>query len=57
MLPMRELYAACNDDIHARASTKRLVLSWVNCSEADTVLCETNRYSDMHLFGLGLCYV
>ena len=57
MLPMRELYAACNDDSHARASTKRLVLSWVNCSEAEAALCEKTRFSDMHVFGLGLCYV
>lgn len=57
MLPMRELHAACNDEMNARDSTKRLVMSWVNCAESDTVVCEASKYSDMHLFGLGLCYV
>ncbi len=57
MLPMRELYAACHDEVDARESTKRLILAWVNCSESDCVVCETSRYSDMHLFGLGLCHV
>jgi hypothetical protein len=57
MLPMRELHAACNDEMNARESTKRLILSWVNCSEKATVVCEASKYSDMHLFGLGLCYV
>ena len=57
MLPMRELYAACHDELDARESTKRLILGWINCSESDGVVCETSRYSDMHLFGLGLCYV
>ena len=57
MLPMRELYAACHEELDARESTKRLILGWVNCSDSDNVVCETSRYSDMHLFGLGLCYV
>jgi hypothetical protein len=57
MLPMRELYAACNDELNARESTKRLILGWVNCSESDGVVCEKSRFSDMHLFGLGICYV
>ena len=57
MLPMRELHAACNDEMNARDSTKRLILSWVNCCDADAVVCEASKYSDMHLFGLGLCYV
>jgi len=57
MLPMVELYAACNDGGCADESTTRLVLNWLNCSENETVLDEKSRYSDMHLFGLGLCYV
>ncbi len=57
MLPMRELHAACLDALDARESTTRLILGWLNCSESDGVVCETSRYSDMHLFGLGLCYV
>jgi hypothetical protein len=57
MLPMSELYVVCNDDINVRESTKHLVLSWVNCSESETALCEKSRYNDMHLFGLDLCYV
>lgn len=57
MLPMRELHAACLDEMSARDSTKRMILAWVNCCEEATVVCETSKYSDMHLFGLGLCYV
>lgn len=54
---MRELHSACLDELDARESTKRLILNWLNCSESDNVVCETTKYSDMHLFGLGLCYV
>ena len=57
MLPMRELHAACLDETSARDSTKRMVLAWVNCCEQATVVCEKSKYSDMHLFGLGLCHV
>jgi hypothetical protein len=57
MLPMRELYAACNDSDHARESVTRLVLSWVHCDENDLVLADAGSFSDMHLFGLGLCHV
>lgn len=57
MLPMRELYAACNDSDHARESTTRLVLAWAHCDDAETVPAEAGMYSDMHLFGLGLCYI
>lgn len=54
---MRELYAACNDSDHACESTKRLVLNWAHCDDAETVPAEAGTYSDMHLFGLGLCYI
>jgi hypothetical protein len=57
MLPMGELQAACLDELDARESTKRLILNWLNCSESDNVVCEKSKYSDMHLFGLGLCYI
>jgi hypothetical protein len=57
MLPMRELYAACNDSDHARESVTRLVLSWVHCDESDLVIADAGSFSDMHLFGLGLCHV
>lgn len=57
MLPMRELHCACLDELDARESTKRLILNWLNCNESDNVVCEKSKYSDMHLFGLGLCYV
>jgi hypothetical protein len=57
MLPMRELQAACLDELDARESIKRLILNWLNCVESDNVVCEKTKYSDMHLFGLGLSYV
>lgn len=57
MLPIRELFAACNDNDNARESTTRLVLAWLHCEESDTVLADAGAYSDMHLFGLGLCYI
>lgn len=57
MLPMRELHSACLDELDASESTKRLILNWLNCNESDNVVCEKSKYSDMHLFGLGLCYI
>lgn len=57
MLPMGELQAACLDQLDARDSTKRLILNWLNCSESEHVVCEKNKHSDMHLFGLGLSYI
>lgn len=57
MLPMRELQAACLDELDAGESTKRLILNWLNCDESDNVVDEKSKYSDMHLFGLGLCYI
>ena len=57
MLPMRELHSACLDELDARESIKRLILNWLNSSESDNEICEKSKYSDMHLFGLGLCYV
>jgi hypothetical protein len=57
MLPFAELAAACESDTASIESGKRLVLTWINYSNAELLPGETEKYNDMHVFGFGLAYM
>lgn len=57
MLPFAELMTACESDTASLESSKRLVLTWINYSNAELLPVETDTYNDMHVFGFGLAYM
>ena len=57
MLPFAELISACESDAASLESSKRLVLTWINYSQAELLPRETDEYNDMHAFGFGLAYM
>ena len=57
MLPFAELISACESDTASLESSKRLVLTWINYSQAELLPRETDEYNDMHAFGFGLAYM
>ena len=57
MLPFAELISACESDAASHESSKRLVLTWINYSQAELLPRETEEYNDMHAFGFGLAYM
>ena len=57
MLPFAELISACESDTASLESGKRLVLTWINHSQAELLPRETDEYNDMHAFGFGLAYM
>lgn len=57
MLPFAELMTACESDTASLESSKRLVLTWINYSQAELLPAETDAYNDMHVFGFGLAYM
>ena len=57
MLPFAELMTACESDTASLESSKRLVLTWINYSNAELLPGETDAYNDMHVFGFGLAYM
>ena len=57
MLPFGELLAACESDAASLESSKRLVLTWINYSQAELLPREADEYNDMHAFGFGLAYM
>ena len=57
MLPFAELICACESDTASLESSKRLVLTWINYSQAELLPRETDEYNDMHAFGFGLAYM
>ena len=57
MLPFAELISACESDTASLESSKRLVLTWINYSQAELLPRETEEYNDMHAFGFGLAYM
>jgi hypothetical protein len=57
MLPFTELMTACESDTASLESSKRLVLTWINYSDAELLPGETDAYNDMHVFGFGLAYM
>ncbi len=57
MLPFTELMTACESDAASLESGKRLVLTWINYSNAEHLPSETDKYNDMHVFGFGLAYM
>ena len=57
MLPFAELMTACESDTASLESGKRLVLTWINYSNAELLPRETEQYNDMHVFGFGLAYM
>ena len=57
MLPFAELMTACESDTASLESSKRLVLTWINYSNAELLPSENDAYNDMHVFGFGLAYM
>jgi hypothetical protein len=57
MLPFAELMTACDNDSASTESAKRLVLTWINYSNADALPRDGEQYNDMHAFGFGLAYM
>jgi hypothetical protein len=57
MLPFAELVTACESDTASLESSKRLVLTWINYSQAELLPGEAQQYNDMHAFGFGLAYM
>ena len=57
MLPFAELMTACESDTASLESSKRLVLTWINYSQAELLPREGEEYNDMHVFGFGLAYM
>jgi len=57
MLPFAELLTACESNAASLESGKRLVLTWINYSNAELLPRETEQYNDMHVFGFGLAYM
>jgi hypothetical protein len=56
MLPFNELHKACTDEDAAMESCKRLLLTWVNCSDGSAMPSEDVDFNDMHVFGQGIAY-
>ena len=57
MLPFAELMTACQNDSASTESAKRLVLTWINYSSAETLPHDGDEYNEMQVFGLGLAYM